>query len=93
MDLPPLPFSSGSKKQSRRIPVGSRAAGEGEAVEKRAQCSPFLCLQAFCSTWPRFLGFRANSNSFCHLLSFPFSRERGKKKAGSDGPKGGPATW
>lgn len=63
--LHPASASSRSKEQPSTIPG-----------EKRAQFSPFLCLQVFCSIWPRSLGFLANSNSFCHLLSFPFSRER-----------------
>lgn len=93
---PPLPFSS-------ILPLTSPSFGARTNpaqfmwdptihVGSRAQLSPFLYLQGFCSIWPQFLGFLANSNSFCHLLSFPFSRGR-KNNSWSDGPKGGPATW
>lgn len=47
---------------------------EGFGIEKMAGCLPSLYLQVFCSIWPPSPGFLANSNSFCHLLSCPFSR-------------------
>lgn len=53
----------------------------GDAKENsRRPASPFLCLRASCSTWPRFPGSQVSSNSFYHLQSCPFSKGNGTKR-------------
>lgn len=69
----------------------SSDAVEGDGTEKMPQFLPSLYLQVFCSIWPQFLVFLANSNFFCHLLSFPFSRKR-KNNTWSGTLQSGPAT-